>query len=124
MNELSLAWDDRVARLLARLPARVGATVNWLRHPSRRLVRLGSALLLILGGIFSILPVLGIWMLPLGLALLAEDVPGLKDPLERGALWLEHRWRGWFGRRPPASAALDPAAPPEVERRELGVRRP
>ncbi len=32
-------------------------------------------LLLIVGGVFSILPVLGLWMLPLGLVLLSEDFP-------------------------------------------------
>ncbi len=37
------------------------------------LVRIAVALLLILGGIFSFLPVLGLWMLPLGLMLVAQD---------------------------------------------------
>jgi hypothetical protein len=35
-------------------------------------------LLLILGGLLSFLPILGIWMLPLGLLLLAEDLPVLR----------------------------------------------
>jgi hypothetical protein len=42
------------------------------------------ALLLIIGGIAGIvLPVLGFWMVPLGLALLAVDVPFLRGPLGR-----------------------------------------
>jgi hypothetical protein len=98
MNELAAAWDARIEALLARLPARFGSAVTWLRQPSRRLIRFGAAVLLILGGVFSILPVLGIWMLPLGLALLAEDMPGLKPQLERVARWCERRWRSFRGK--------------------------
>jgi hypothetical protein len=36
-------------------------------------------LLLILGGLLFFLPILGIWMLPLGLLLLAEDLPVLRS---------------------------------------------
>ena len=64
-------WDDRVARLTRKLPTRLAGALDWLREPSRRLVRIAAALLFILGGVFSILPVLGLWMLPLGLALSA-----------------------------------------------------
>ena len=39
-------------------------------------MRAGVAMLLIIGGVLGIvLPVLGFWMVPLGLALLAIDVP-------------------------------------------------
>jgi hypothetical protein len=44
-------------------------------------VRLPLALLLIAGGVFSFLPVLGAWMLPLGLLLLAVDLPFLRGPI-------------------------------------------
>ena len=40
-------------------------------------VRWSLAILLILGGLLSFLPILGIWMLPLGLMLLAPDSPWL-----------------------------------------------
>ena len=85
-------WDARVARLSEKLPDPLRRGVDWLREPSRIWLRVGAALLFILGGIFSILPVLGLWMLPLGLALLAQDVPGLKVPLERAARWIEATW--------------------------------
>jgi hypothetical protein len=56
--------------------------------------------LLILGGIFSVLPVLGIWMLPLGLILLAEDVPVLRRWREKALDWIEkHRPHWIYGRR-------------------------
>lgn len=92
-------WDARVARLTRRLPGRARDALAWLRAPSRRILRIGAALLLVLGGLLSILPILGLWMLPLGLALLSEDVPGLKIPLERSARWIERRWRRLSGRR-------------------------
>ena len=102
MNDLALAWDARIESLLRRLPDRVAAAIAWLRKPSRYVIRFAAGALLVLGGIFSILPILGIWMLPLGLALLAEDLPGLKPRLERSARWIEARWKTWRGRKPAA----------------------
>jgi hypothetical protein len=55
------------------------------------LVRIPLALLLILGGVFSFLPILGLWMLPLGLAVLAIDVPPLKRPVADTLVRLQ-RW--------------------------------
>ena len=43
------------------------------------------AVLLVAGGIFSFLPVLGLWMLPLGLVLFAQDVPVLQKPMAKVA---------------------------------------
>jgi hypothetical protein len=40
-------------------------------------------MLLICGGLLGFLPILGLWMLPLGLLLLAEDVPPLKSARTR-----------------------------------------
>jgi hypothetical protein len=48
--------------------------------------------LLTLGGIFSILPFLGIWMLPLGLLLIAYDVPILREPVGRFTIWGIRKW--------------------------------
>jgi hypothetical protein len=83
------AWDARVAHLLAKLPDRLRSGVEWLRVPSRRWLRLGAAVLLILGGFLSVLPVFGLWMLPLGLALMSDDIPWLKVPLEKAARGVE-----------------------------------
>ena len=66
-----------------RVPISVSQSIRWLRKPSSFPVRLVVALLLILGGIFSFLPVLGLWMLPLwpvihraGCALIAKALSG------------------------------------------------
>ena len=80
------AWFQR------RLPPRMAAFVGWLRRPSSRWVRIPMALLLVIGGVFSFLPILGLWMLPLGLVLIAQDVPLLQKPLARSLGWLERKW--------------------------------
>jgi hypothetical protein len=65
-------------------------------------VRLPLALMLILGGVFSFLPVLGVWMLPLGLLLLAVDLPFLRGPISALVIRVRvairrmvRRWRKW-----------------------------
>ena len=52
--------------------------IDPLLHGSLRRFRLPIAGLLIIGSFLSILPVFGLWMLPLGLMLLALDVPLLR----------------------------------------------
>jgi hypothetical protein len=68
-------------------------------------VRLPLALLLIAGGVFSFLPILGIWMLPLGLLLLAVDLPFLRGPISafviRVRVALRRLARRWRDRRKP-----------------------
>jgi hypothetical protein len=75
-----------------RVPIRVSQFIRWLRKPSSFAVRLVVALLLVLGGFFSFLPVLGLWMLPLGLLLIAQDVPILQKPLVSALAWVEAKW--------------------------------
>ena len=75
--------------------------MRWVRQPSSRWVRIPLALLLVLGGIFSFLPVLGLWMLPLGLLLIAQDLPFLQRPLADGLSWGERKWMEWQSRRRP-----------------------
>ena len=86
------AWDARVAHLLTKLPDRGRHAVEWLRVPDRRWLRLSAAVLLIFGGFLSVLPVFGLWMLPLGLALMSDDIPWLKVPLEKAARGVERLW--------------------------------
>ena len=93
MSEHSRAELDRhFAWFEDKLPPRLARFASWLRKPSSRLVRIPLAILLVIGGIFSILPVLGLWMLPLGLLLFAQDVPMLQKPLSRMLGWIERKW--------------------------------
>jgi len=88
--------DPRLDALVHRLPPRLADTVDYLLQPSSRWVRIPSGLLLIVGGVLSFLPVLGIWMLPLGLALLAEDVPALRALRSKIFDWIERRKPHWL----------------------------
>lgn len=80
------AWFEK------RVPAGPARFVAWLRKPSSKLVRLPLGILLILGGIFSILPLLGLWMLPLGLILITQDIPFLEKPVAKMLGWIERKW--------------------------------
>lgn len=59
--------------------------------PPYRWQRVLIGALLVIGGVFGFLPVLGLWMLPLGLLVLSVDLP------------IARRWRRqvevWWGRR-------------------------
>ena len=91
-KESQMELDRHFAWFEAKLPPGPARFVSWLRKPSSRYVRIPIALLLILGGIFSILPVLGLWMLPLGLLLFAQDVPFLQPPMAKLLGWIERKW--------------------------------
>ena len=84
--------DRHFAWFESKLPPRPAGFVRWLRRPSSALVRIPLALLLVVGGILSFLPILGLWMLPLGLVLIAQDVPFLQKPLAEMLGWIERKW--------------------------------
>jgi len=76
---------------LPKRPKRIrigGYTVNlpasWIAR-----VLLGGAL--ILGGIFAVLPVLGVWMLPMGLLVLSVDFAIVRRWRRRAELWWAKR---------------------------------
>jgi hypothetical protein len=83
------------------LPARFCRMVIWLRRPSRLPARILISLLLVVCGLLSFLPVLGLWMLPLGLIILSQDLPMLQRPLLSAFQWADRRSKAW--RRPAAS---------------------
>ena len=92
--------DDRERRLellIRRLPGRLQAAVRWLRQPAKRWARIPAGFLLIIGGLLSILPIFGLWMLPLGLVFLSDDIPPLRYLTGRMLGWVEHHRPGWMG---------------------------
>lgn len=84
--------DRHFAWFEAKLPATPARFVGWLRKPSSKLVRIPLAVLLVVGGIFSFLPILGLWMMPLGFILIAQDVPFLEKPTAQCLGWIERKW--------------------------------
>jgi hypothetical protein len=86
--------DARLERQFNRIGRQVPATagfLRWIRKPHMHLIRIPLAILLIAGGIFSFLPILGIWMLPLGFLVLAVDIPPLRGPVGNAIVRLQ-RW--------------------------------
>ncbi|HUZ31637.1 MAG TPA: hypothetical protein VMV19_05970 [Xanthobacteraceae bacterium] len=92
--------DRRLERLIDRLPRRFRSTVRWLRRPSSVWIRMPAGVLLICGGLLGFLPVLGFWMLPLGLLLLADDVQPLRSLRSRILNWIERRHPRWLAASP------------------------
>ena len=68
MTKAEIRLERLFSEIITKLPWTAGI-VKWLRNPKNAFVRIPVALLLILGGIFSFLPILGLWMLPLGSSL-------------------------------------------------------
>lgn len=91
--------DRQFDKLEQALPDPVSTQVNRLRRPRAVWIRVPVALLFMVGGVFSFLPVLGVWMLPIGLLLLAIDLPFLKGPVSRMMVWGERKWKTWRRRK-------------------------
>jgi hypothetical protein len=66
--------------------------------PGHPLLRIILGIALIIGGILGFLPVLGFWMIPLGLAVLSVDLPPVRRFRRNATVWigswLQRRWPG------------------------------
>lgn len=94
--------DQAYEGLEHEVPDRVARAIRWLRNPDSRWIRLPVGLVLIVSGFFGFLPVLGFEFIPLGLLLIAQDVPFLRSPVADLTLWLECKWvelRKWWQRK-------------------------
>jgi hypothetical protein len=76
-------FHDEMDRFEGHMPDWAGRNLRRLRHPRAVWVRVPAGIALTGGGVLSVLPGLGLWMLPVGLALLAHDVPPMRKPLAR-----------------------------------------
>jgi hypothetical protein len=61
--------------------------------PHSRPVRITIGSLLMVFGVFGFLPVLGFWMVPLGLLVLSHDIGWARRNRRRLAVWWERRQR-------------------------------
>lgn len=69
--------------------------IDPLLHGRLRRIRLPMACVLILGSFLAILPVFGLWMLPIGLMLLALDVPLLRPYVSNIVIRARRRLAVW-----------------------------
>ena len=61
--------------------------------PASRAARISLGVALVLCGTLGFLPVLGFWMIPLGLLILSHDHSGIRRLRRRGAVRWGKRWR-------------------------------
>jgi 4-alpha-glucanotransferase len=60
-----------------------------MRKPELRWLRLIVGILFVIFGFVGFLPILGVWMVPLGLIILAQDSKWLQRPTLKAITWLE-----------------------------------
>ena len=78
-------FHEEMDRFQNHIPTWVGHNLKRLRGERAKWVRVPMGVALIGGGVlgFLPLPIVSIWMLPVGLALLAHDVPTMRRPMAR-----------------------------------------
>jgi len=76
-------FHEEMDRLQNHIPSSVGHNLNRLRGERAIWMRVLSGVALIGAWCFFPLPIVGIWMLPVGLALLAHDIPMIRGPMAR-----------------------------------------
>jgi hypothetical protein len=85
------------------LPARAARWLAWLHSPRAIWVRVPVGLLCTAASALWFMPIIGIEWLPLGLLLLAQDLPFLRKPVGQLILFLIRQWRRllawWRARR-------------------------
>lgn len=91
--------EEAFDRLEAETPDRVTRIIRWLRSPHSRWFRVPIGILCVIASFFWFLPVIGVEFFPIGLLLIAQDVPFLRKPVARWMLWLEDRWVAFRQRR-------------------------
>jgi hypothetical protein len=63
--------------------------------PDSRPLRIVLGVALVLGGLVGFLPILGFWMVPLGLLVLSHDIPAVRRLRRKAAI----RWMRWRHKR-------------------------
>jgi hypothetical protein len=71
--------------------------------PGSRWMRVILGILLVIGGLLGFLPILGFWMIPVGLLILSIDIPFVRRGRRRLSVW-------WGRRRQAKQAPSEPAS--------------
>jgi hypothetical protein len=78
--------------------------------PKSKPLRIGLGILLIAGGLVGFLPILGFWMIPLGLLVLSVDLPIVRRWRRQLTVWW-HRKKGETGDAESGGDGKSSAAP-------------
>ena len=94
---------EAVEQVEAEVPGKARRFIEWVFSDKARIYRIPIALAMIAVGIFlPYLPIVGIEDVPLGLMLLAYDIPFLRKPMAKMVKYLVARWRRlklWWKKR-------------------------
>jgi hypothetical protein len=97
------ALEQAYKRLGELLPDRPARALNWLHQPTSRYVRMPLGIFSVVASFFAFLPVIGLEFLPIGMLLIAQDVPFLRQPVGKAVLplieWLDRQKTKWQARR-------------------------
>jgi cytochrome c biogenesis protein CcdA len=63
--------------------------------PQSRWLRIVVGVTLVIFGFLGFLPILGFWMVPLGLVVLSTDIPAVRRLRRRAEVAILRRWRRW-----------------------------
>jgi len=67
--------------------------------PGSRVSRIAIGIFLVLLGLFGFLPLLGFWMVPLGVLILSADIPAVRRINRRVTVAVSRWWSGKKARR-------------------------
>jgi hypothetical protein len=70
-----------------------------IRVPQSRLPRIGLGVALVLFGVLGFLPIVGFWMVPLGVLVLSIDIPIVARWRDRFEAWWMRRIAPWWKER-------------------------
>lgn len=59
--------------------------------PRSQFARIGLGVLFIVGGVVGFLPIVGFWMIPVGLLILSYDVPAIRRQKRKLSVWWGRR---------------------------------
>ncbi|KQZ97148.1 MAG: PGPGW domain-containing protein [Agrobacterium cavarae] len=76
--------------------------------PRSRIGRIVTGTVLVICGLLGFLPVLGFWMVPLGLLVLSQDLRFVRRKRRQLAIWWEYRKRARQARRDEAEGIKRP----------------
>lgn len=102
MNDRYRRRLDRQLRALALGLPVLAPLIAGIQGRPGMLVRLPVAFLLLIGGLLGFLPIFGFWMLPLGLLVLAIDLPALRPAVTATMIRVRRWWQTRQRKRPVA----------------------
>ena len=91
MNDRHERRLERQFSAIVRASPIIGAAIIRFHDSSNIFLRISLAVVLIIGGLLAFLPILTIWMIPVGVLLLATDLPFLSPIVSSAIIRLRRR---------------------------------